>query len=233
MFFTDQMGNGTSLLVTTETTEYDLSQLHHIVLCGPTQLQGYLAIVWLIKLQQLQWTTGLALTATAAYNAGHKLQGSHCSIDYIALHGLVTFFLMSAFELVKSPSQLWISPNFNSPIKYYPSQLGDLLSFALLLSLRLKTRVTSQTFVKLVIDTKLGKAFQSAQHSNGFDLRVLNTWNTRRHCIAMAITAQMLWNIARMSSYPQWRNTNHVWQNIRSDRWRLKWKSCSAFVSGN
>ena len=30
----------------------------------------------------------------------------------------------SAFELVKSPSQLWISPNFNSPIKY--SQLGDL-----------------------------------------------------------------------------------------------------------
>ena len=54
MFFTDQMGNGTSLLVTTETTEYDLSQLHHIVLCGPTQLQGYLAIVWLIKLQQLQ-----------------------------------------------------------------------------------------------------------------------------------------------------------------------------------
>ena len=32
----------------------------------------------------------------------------------------------SAFELVKSPSQLWISPNFNSPIKYYSSQLSDL-----------------------------------------------------------------------------------------------------------
>ena len=32
----------------------------------------------------------------------------------------------SASELVKSPSQLWISPNFNSPIEYYPSQLGDL-----------------------------------------------------------------------------------------------------------
>ena len=36
-------------------------------------------------------TTGLALTATVAYNLGHKLQGSHCYIDYIALHFLVTF----------------------------------------------------------------------------------------------------------------------------------------------
>ena len=32
----------------------------------------------------------------------------------------------SAFELVKSPSQLWISPNCNSPVEVFPSQLGDL-----------------------------------------------------------------------------------------------------------
>ena len=50
---------------------------------------------------------------------------AHSHLLYIYKH-MYIHQRWSAFELVKSPSQLWISPNFNSPVKVFPSQLGDL-----------------------------------------------------------------------------------------------------------
>ena len=78
----------TSVMVT---TEWSLPRLHYMVLCGPTLLWSYMPIVLPRKLWQLQWTTALAPAAMVVYNPGHKLQGSHCYIGYIALHSLVTF----------------------------------------------------------------------------------------------------------------------------------------------
>ena len=50
---------------------------------------------------------------------------AHSHLLYIYKHMYICQ-RWSAFELLKYPSQLWISPNFNSPLEVSPNQLGDL-----------------------------------------------------------------------------------------------------------
>ena len=75
-----------------------------------------------MKLWQLRWTTGLALTATGAYNLGHKLQGSHCYIDYIALHGLVTFSWCA--------SGWWLHHDWRRAFSLFPSSSSNSLALS-------------------------------------------------------------------------------------------------------